>query len=319
MNLTFAEIIKTVFTLSLVYSTIRISISIIFAGMGEMIVERSGVLNIGIEGIMLMGAFSAAIGSYFTGSPWWGLLFAVLTALVIGLIFAFIAITLKSNQAITGLAIFLLCVGLSGFLLQVIFAHGGNSPMVTTLPIIHLAFLEKIPVLNEIFNDQSVLMYPALLLPFILYIFFYRTPWGTWLRAAGENPRALAVVGVNPITVRYLATLAGAFFYGIGGAYLSISQVSLFSENMVAGRGFIALAAVIFGNVTPRGVFLACVFFGFMDALQITLQTAIPDYLIAREVFMSMPYVLTLLILAGFIKRSGGPADIGNPYYKESR
>lgn len=314
-----SKIIESVFNLSLIYSTIRVSISIVFTGMGEMITERSGVLNIGIEGIMLMGALAAALGSYFTGSPWIGLALAGIVGVLIGLIFAFIAITLRSNQAITGLAIFLLSVGLSGYMLQIIFAHGGNSPMVQTLPIGHLKFLENVPLLGPIFNDHSILMLPALLLPILLYVVFYYTPWGTWLRAAGENPKALAVVGINPVTVRYLATLAGAFFAGIGGAYLSISQTSLFSENMVSGRGFIALAAVIFGNVRPRGVFLACMFFSFMDALQLTLQTAIPDYLVAREVFMSLPYVLTLLVLAGFIRRSGGPADIGNPYVKESR
>ena len=319
MNISFLDIIKSVFTLSLIYSTIRISISIIFGGMGEMITERSGVLNIGVEGIMLMGAWAAAIGSYYTGNAWFGLLAAVGVSLLIGLLFAFMVITLKSNQAISGLATFLLCVGLSGFLLQIIFEHGGNSPSVNTLPIIHLNFLEKIPVLNKIFNDQSVLMYPALLLPILLYVIFYYTPWGTWLRAAGENPKALAVVGINPIAVRYIAVLAGALLDGIGGAYLSISQTSLFSENMVAGRGFIALAAVIFGNVKPRGVFLACAFFGFMDALQITLQTVVPDYVVPREIFQAMPYVLTVLILAGFIKRSGGPADIGHAYEKESR
>ena len=315
----FWEIISNVFTLSLIYSTLRVSVSIIYAGMGEMITERSGVLNIGLEGIMLMGAFSAAIVTYFTTNPWIGLASAAVVGVLIALIFAFIAITLKAQQAIAGLAIFLLGVGLSGYLLQIIFKHGGNSPMVPTLPIIHFAFLENIPVLGPIFNDHSVLMFPALLLPLFLHFFFYNTPWGTWLRAAGENPKALAVVGVDPVKVRYLATMAGGFFAGIGGAYLSISQTSLFSENMVAGRGFIALSAVIFGNVRPGGVFLATVFFGFMDALQITLQTVIPDRMIPREVFMALPYVLTVLFLAGFLKRSKGPADIGNPYYRESR
>jgi len=313
------EVLKTVFSLSLLYSTIRISISIIFAGMGEMITERSGVLNIGVEGIMLMGAFSAMVGSYFTGNPWIGLALAGVVAVLIGLIFCFIAITLRSDQAITGLAMFLLSVGLTGYLLVAIFNQGGNSPRVATLPILRSPLLESIPVVNEIFNNQSILMFPALLLPVILYIVFYYTPWGTWLRAAGENPKALAVVGINPVTVRYIATLTGAFLAGIGGAYLSISQVSLFGENMVAGRGFIALAAVIFGNVKPGSVFLACFFFAFMDALQITLQTTVPDNVIPRDIFMAMPYILTLLILAGFIKRSGGPADITRPYNKESR
>lgn len=310
------DIIKTVFTVSLIYSTIRISISIIYAGMGEMINEKSGVLNIGVEGNMLFGAFFAAIGSYFTGSAWVGLLLAIVASLLIGLIFSYITITLKSNQAITGLAMYMLSIGLTGFLLQVIFKHGGNTPRLSTLPIINFGFLESFSTLSAIFNGHSILMLPALLLPLILYIFFQYTPWGTWVRAAGENPRALAVVGVNPIHVRYLATLAGSFFCGIGGAYLSISQTSLFSENMVAGRGFIALSACIFGGVKPWSVFLATVFFGFMDALQITLQTAVPEYLIPREIFMSLPYVLAVLLLAGFVKRSGGPSDIGNPYYE---
>lgn len=310
------DIIKTVFTVSLIYSTIRISISIIYAGMGEMINEKSGVLNIGVEGNMLFGAFFAAIGSYFTGSAWVGLLLAIVASLLIGLIFSYITITLKSDQAITGLAMYMLSIGLTGFLLQVIFKHGGNTPRLSTLPIINFGFLESFSTLSAIFNGHSILMLPALLLPLILYIFFQYTPWGTWVRAAGENPRALAVVGVNPIHVRYLATLAGSFFCGIGGAYLSISQTSLFSENMVAGRGFIALSACIFGGVKPWSVFLATVFFGFMDALQITLQTAVPEYLIPREIFMSLPYVLAVLLLAGFVKRSGGPSDIGNPYYE---
>jgi len=313
------EALKAIFTLTLLTSTVRVSISIVLAGMGEMLTERSGVLNIGVEGTMLVGALAGALGSYFSGSPWVGLLAAGLSGMLVGLLFSFIAITLRSNQSITGLAIYLLCVGLTGYLLQIIFEHGGNSPMVNTLPTLHMKFLENVPVLGPIFNDQSIIAIPVLLLPVLFYIIFYRTPWGSWLRAAGENPKALAVVGKNPVKIRYVATLCGSFLAGIGGAYLSISQTSLFSENMVAGRGFIALSAVIFGGVQPFGVFLACIFFGFMDALQKTLQTVIPDTLIPRELFMSLPYVLTLLVLAGFIKKSGGPADIGNPYLKESR
>lgn len=317
--MTFTEIIKSVFTLSLAYSTIRISLSIVYAGMGEMITEKSGVLNIGVEGIMLFGAFSAAIGSYFTGSPWMGLLIAIAVSIVIGLIFSYIAITLKSDQAITGLAIFLLSVGMTGYLLQVIFSHGGNSPRVTTLPSITFAFLEAYPALSRVFNGHSVLMLPAFLLPLLLHFFFHNTPWGTWVRAAGENPHALAVVGINPVKVRYLSTLAGSILGGIGGAYLSISQTSLFSENMVSGRGFVALAACIFGGVRPWSVFLATLFFGFMDALQISLQTAVPDTIIPRDLFMAMPYILTIAILAGFGKRTGGPSNIAQPYYEESR
>ena len=319
MDISFMEILKSVFTLSLGYATVRICISIVFASIGEMITERSGVLNMGVEGIMLMGAFTAAVVTHFTGNPWIGLLSAGLVGMLIGVIFAFMAITVKSDQAISGLAIYLLSVGLSGFLLQIFFKHGGNTPRVETLPIMHFKVLENIPIINEIFNDQSILMVPALLLPIILYIIIYKTPWGTWLRAAGENPKSLAVVGKDPIIIRYVAVIMGAFLAGIGGAYLSISQTSLFSEKMVNGRGFIALSAVIFGNVKPGGVFAAAMFFSFMDALQYSLQTVIPDQYFPREVFMVLPYIITLLILAGFLKQSKGPADITNPYEKESR
>ncbi len=319
MEFNLLESLQNIFTLSLAYATIRICISIVFAAMGEMITERSGVLNLGVEGIMLMGAFSAAVVTHFTGNPWIGLFIAGGVGVLIGLIFAFIAITVKADQAISGLAIYLLGVGLSGYLLQVIFAHGGNTPKVETLPIIHFKFLENIPFINDVFNDQSVLMIPALLLPVLLYVVFYKTPWGTWLRAAGENPKALAVVGKDPIKIRYIAVLAGSLLAGLGGAYLSISQTSLFGERMVNGRGFIALSAVIFGNVKPGGVFAAAMFFSFMDALQYVLQTVIPDQFFPREVFMALPYIITLLILAGFIKQSKGPADITNPYEKESR
>lgn len=317
--MSFQDIIKSAFSLSLIYSTIRIGISIVYASMGEMITEKSGVLNIGVEGVMLFGAFSAAIVSYFTGSPWIGLLAAAIVSLIIGLVFSYIAITLKSEQAIAGLAIFLISVGMTGYLLQVIFSHGGNSPKVNTLPTVTFEFLKAVPALSKVFNGHSILMIPALLLPVILHVFFYHTPWGTWVRAAGENPYALAAVGINPVKVRYLSTLAGSVLSGIGGAYLSISQTSLFSENMVSGRGFIALAACIFGGVRPWSVFLASIFFAFMDALQISLQTAIPDTIIPRELFMATPYILTVVILAGFGKRTGGPASISQPYHEESR
>lgn len=315
----FIDIIKSVFTLALLNSMIRISLSIVYAGMGEMITEKSGVLNIGVEGVMLFGAFSAVIGTYLTGSPWIGLLLAILVSILIGFIFAYIAITLKSEQAIVGLAIYLLSVGLTGYLLQVIFSHGGNSPRVETLPNITFGFLEHFPALAKVFNGHSILMIPALLLPVILHFFFQNTPWGTWVRAAGENPHALAVVGINPVKVRYISTIVGSALAGVGGAYLAISQTSLFSENMVAGRGFVALAACIFGGARPWSVFTATIFFGFMDALQISLQTAIPDTIIPRYLFMALPYLLTLFILAGFGKRTGGPSNIGQPYYEESR
>jgi simple sugar transport system permease protein len=182
-----------------------------------------------------------------------------------------------------------------------------------------LDLLQRLPVLDTLFNHQPALVYFALLLPFVLHFFFYHTQWGAWVRAAGENPRALAVAGVKPVVLRYLSIIFGGMMAGMGGAYLSISQMSLFIENMTAGRGFIGLSAVIFGNWKPLGVLLASLFFGFTDALQLTLQIAIPDSKIPREFFMALPYLLTLAALAGFISRAVPPASLAQPYSEEGR
>jgi len=313
------DFLKSVFDVALVLAIIRVSIPLIFASMGEMITEKSGMLNIGIEGIMLVGAFVAAIVAYFSGNAWWGLLAAVVVGALLGLIHSYLCITFHTDQALSGIAIFLLSSGLTGFLLQVIFEHGGNTPKVPTLPSVHMAFLEQYPVLDKLLNGHPLLVYIGFLTPFLFHFFVYRTKWGTWLRATGENPRALATTGINPIPIRYAATIFGAALASIGGAYLSISQVSYFVENMVAGRGFIALAAVIFGGTRPWGVFVAAMFFAVMGALQLTLQITISDAVIPRELFMALPYVFTVLVLAGIVKKSGSPADITNPYKKEAR
>jgi len=317
--MTFGELLTSVFDITLLVTTLRVSASIIIAGMGELITERSGVLNIGIEGVMLIGACFGALGAYYTGSPWIGLLVAMVLGALMGLIHSYISVTLRAEHAISGLALFMLANGLTGFILQVLFSHGGNTPQVKTLPSIHFDFLEGIPVLDKVLNNMPVLVVFALLLPFAVQFLFYKTPWGNWLRATGDNPKAVAAIGKDPIKIRYIATITGSVLAAIGGAYLSISQISLFLENMVAGRGFIALAAVIFGRTKPWPVFFACLFFGFMDALQMTLQIVVPSSAIPNEVFMSMPYVLTVLVLAGVMMKQSGPTDIGQPYIKESR
>ena len=313
------EAIQSAFDLALLSSTLRVSIPLILAAMGGLLSERSGVLNIGLEGMMLVGALLAALGAHYSGSPWVGLLTAALAGGAMGLIHAYICVTWQGDQGISGLALFLFSVGFTGFLLQILFRHGGETPRVQTLPVVRLDFLKSVRVLDKVFNRQPALVFVGLLLPFLLHFLLYRTHWGSWIRAAGENPRALEVVGISPAVVRYVCVVAGGMLAGVGGAYLSISQMSLFIEGMTAGRGFIALSAIIFGNWKPLGAFLAALFFGLMDALQLSLQITVPDRQIPRELFMALPYLLTVAALAGFVGRAVAPASLGRPYKKESR
>jgi general nucleoside transport system permease protein len=320
MNL--LDILSRVLSVVMIITTLRVSVSMILAAQGELLSELSGVLNIGIEGVMLFGACFGAIGSYFSGNAWIGLLTAALVGGLIGLVHSYASITLKGDQTISGLAIFILAVGATGFSLQVIFGQGGNTPTVPSLPDVKVTMFSAIPAIGAALNSLfslPIMVYLTLPLPLVINIFLKHTPWGAWVRAAGENPSALAVVGVDPIKVRYAAVIAGSILMGMGGAYLSISQTSLFSENMVAGRGFIALSAVIFGRWSPWGVFLAALFFGFTDALQITLQILIPEQSIPKEFFLALPYVLTVLVLVFMMGKKVGPASVAQPYDKEAR
>jgi len=317
--LNWTELLKSIFDVALLVTTLRASVPLILGAMGELVAERSGVLNMGIEGMMLVGACLAALGSYFSGSPWVGLLAAAVAGVIMALIHSYICITWQGDQGISGLALILFSVGFTGFLLQILFHHGGDTPSVNTLPALHLNFLKSIPILDKTLNNQPILVYVSLILPFVLYFFLYHTPWGSWIIAAGENPKALAVVGVDPVVVRYLSVAFAGMMAGVAGAYLSIAQMSLFTENMTAGRGFMALSATIFGRWKPFGVFLAALFFGFTDALQLTLQIVIPDKQVPREIFMSLPYLLTIAVLAGFMAKAIAPASLSLPYKRESR
>ena len=311
--------IGSVLDIALLTTTLRVSVPLILGAMGGLMSERSGVLNIGIEGMMLVGSCLGALGAYYTGNPWIGLLIAVVAGALMGLVHAYISITWQGNQGISGLALFLFSVGFTGFLLQLLFQHGGNTPNVKTLPLVHIRLLEGIPIVGKVLNDQPALVYFALVLPFALHFFFYHTRWGSWVRGTGENPSAAAVVGINPMVVRYICVTISGILAAMGGAYLSLSQLSMFLENMTAGRGFIALAAVIFGSWRPLGAFAAALFFGVTEALELTLQIQIPDSVVPREIFMALPYVLTVAVLAGFMARAVAPASLSQPYNKESR
>ncbi len=290
-------------TISLVFSTIRLSTPLVLAALGGMFSERSGVINIALEGMMLAGAFTAAAMTYSTGSPWTGLAAAIGAGLLVALIHAVACIRYKADQVVVGTAINILMIGLPGFLSGAFFMSSGSTPQI---PIEQL--IPRVPI---------VLAFA--LVPITWYV-LYRTPFGLRLRAVGENPEAADAAGINVARMRYSGVLLSGALAAIGGAYLSIGQSSLFTRNMTSGRGFIALAALIFGKWRPLQTMLACVFFGLTEAVTIQMQGVVKlpsGEDIPVQFIQMVPYVLTIVVLAGFIGHSRPPRALGHAYEKE--
>jgi ABC-type uncharacterized transport system permease subunit len=302
---------KDIFTLSLVWSTIRLSTPLILAALGGMFSERSGVINIALEGKMLAGAFTAAAVTYAAdaklgmgnASPWVGLLAAIVAGLFIAAIYAVTCIRFKADQVVSGAAINILMLGMPGFLSGAFFLSSGSTPQ---LPKEHLIPLTPIVI--------------AFAMVAVSWYVMYRTPFGLRLRSVGEKPEAADAAGVSVNRIRYSGVLIAGVLAGIGGAYLSIGQSSLFTRNMTAGRGFIALAALIFGKWRPVQTMLACLLFGFTEAVSIQMQGAVKlpsGEDIPVQFIQMVPYVLTIIVLAGFIGSSRPPKALGIPYQKE--
>jgi general nucleoside transport system permease protein len=288
---------RDIFNYALIASTIRLSTPLILAALGGLYSERGGVINIALEGMMLAGAFTAAAVTVFTHSPWAGLLAAVIAGLVVAALHAVVTINYRANQVVSGAAINILFLGVPALLSGALFESTGATPQ---LP-----------------RDQTLpntLVYLAFILVAVTAYVIYRTRFGLRLRAVGENPEAAMAAGVSVTRMRYAGVLISGALAALGGAYLSIGQSSLFTRNMTAGRGFIALAALIFGKWDPVGALLACLFFGFAEAVAIRMQGTID---IPNQFIQMIPYVLTMVVLAGWIGRATPPKALGTPYVKE--
>ena len=298
-----------IFNLGLLFSTIRLATPLLLAALGGMFSERAGVINIALEGLMLAGAFTAASVTWYAGSPWAGLASAILAGAAIALIHAVASIRYRADQVVSGTAINILLTGVPALLSGAFFLSSGSTPQV---PRENLLPGWSIPVLG--FS-----------LVLVTYYVLYYTPFGLRLRAVGESPEAADAAGVSVNRMRYTAVLLSGALAGIGGAYLSIGQSSLFTRNMSAGRGFIALAALIFGKWRPVQTMLACLLFGFTEAFAIQIQgkhynfprLGLLDWEIPNQFVQMLPYVLTIVVLAGFIGQSRAPRSLGLPYNKE--
>jgi simple sugar transport system permease protein len=301
---------------TLLFFTFRSAAPLILAAMGATFTERTGVVNIAIEGIMTIGAFTAVAVDFVYPHPWVAVLAAMAAGVLISALHAVVSIKFKGDQVVSGTAINILAAGLTAFLMIVFWGKAGATAVVpATMKDWSIPIIRNIPILKDIIGQQTPGVYLSWVAVLVSWYLIYRTPLGLRIRAVGEHPRAADTVGVNVYRVRYLGVLMSGIFAGFAGAVLSIGIGNAFLEGMVAGRGFIAIGAMIFGNWNPVGAMLAAILFGFADALQVTAGvlgfTLIPPGLI-----QALPYVLTMLALVGFVGRSTPPAASGTPYEK---
>jgi ABC-type uncharacterized transport system permease subunit len=297
-------------------ASVRLGIPLALAAMGEAIAERSGVINIGIEGSIIGGALGGALGALAFGAAGWGVLAGAGAGLAVSLVFAVFSIGLGTDQIITGTAITLGGLGLTGAVYQARFGTTGTALTLPTLAPMPLAGLEDIPLVGSALFVQAPTAYLAYLLAPGLWYFLFRTEWGLELRAVGEQPDAARAAGVRVRWVRFWATLFGGALSGIAGAHLALAHAGTFAENMSAGRGFIAIAVVVLGRWNPILVLLAALFFGAASALQFLLQALGLD--LPYQLFLAFPYLLTLAALAGWMGRSRAPAALALPWPRES-
>ena len=294
-------------------TSLRLSIPIIFAAVGGVISERSGVFNIALEGCILGGAFGAAVGAYVTGTPFGGLILGISVASFAGLILAALAVGLAINQLVAGIAINILMIGLTSYLARLILGADATSTLPGFSPIA-IPGLVSIPILGPVLFNQDLLTYLMYLLVPLTWWVIYKTPWGLNLRAIGDYPVAADSAGISVSRVRLFAVLISCAIAGLGGCYIVLSQVHVFTEHMSAGKGFIALAALILGRWNPIGALLACLFFGMSDALQLRLQFGSPD--VPYQLFSMVPFIASFLALVVFAGKVRPPAAIGIKYVR---
>jgi ABC-type uncharacterized transport system permease subunit len=291
-------------------SGLRIATPIGFAALGETFSERAGVVNVQIEGMMLTGAFTGVLGAKYSGSGWVGLLCALLAGAGVAALHAVISIMLGADQIVSGIALNLLALGLTSFLLPVFF--GDNGATVAGLGVVDVPWLHDIPLIGPVLFEQASTTYVLYAAVPIAAVVLHRTAWGLRVQACGENPHGADAVGVNVFRIRLEGVLLSGAMAGLGGGVLSLQGLRFFTDNMTPGRGFIAIAAVIFGNWSPVRVVLATAFFGSIDALQLRLQaTGVP---IPGELLIILPYVAALVVLAGFVGRSRLPSQLAQAY-----
>lgn len=309
MNL---DLVTFTFVVGWLSASMRLAIPILFAALGEVFTERSGILNLGLEGIMLVGALTGFVGAYATGNLWAGVFLAMLSGVLMGLLMGFMSVTARVNQVVAGLGITILGSGLSTLLFRLFFGLRTTPPTIKMFPTQPIPLLSQIPVLGKVVFEHNILVYIALILVGVSWVVLYRTRFGLALRAVGERPDAVDTRGLNVGLLRYIALMIGGALAGIGGAYLPLANLGIFWTQMTAGRGFIAVAVVIFSRWDPVRALLGALVFGGAMALQLSLQTLrVP---IPSELMLMLPYIATILVLVSVSRRAEFPGAFTVPY-----
>ncbi len=294
--------------LAILASSIRLAIPYTLAGLGGTYSERSGVVNIGLEGMMLTGAFTAVAVTNATGSPWVGLAGAILAGMLLGLVHAVVCVTFKADQIVSGLALIIFAAGITVFCAWLLY----NQTQIQVAAYLRVPILHDIPVFKELFNKIPPLVFLTVIIVIASHFIIFKTVFGLRLRSVGEHPQAADTLGISVVKMRYTGVIISGALSGMAGAYLSLEHAHYFVKGISAGRGFIGLASMIFGKWTPFGTAGAGMLFGFGEALKPYLPKVVPSQFIDM-----IPYVLTIIVLASAIGRATPPASIGVPYEKE--
>ena len=312
-----SEVLDIAFVSGLIGAMMRMATPIIFATLGEILAERSGVLNLGIEGIMLMGAMTGFLITFTSGSIWAGVAAAALVGMLLGLLMAFLAVNLGLSQHVSGLGITLFCTGLAMFIYRLHFGSPTVPPTIEPFKQIALPLLAKIPLIGPGLFTQYSLTYIAWLLIPVMSILLYKTKLGLKIRTVGENPVVADTVGVNVTLTRTLCLVFGGALMGIGGAFLTLAHQNMFLIDVIGGRGWVAIAMVIFGNWDPLKGAVGALIFGFLDGLQLRLQGL--GIAISFHLFLMIPYLLTIIALISVSRKAAVPAGLLKPYRREEK
>jgi ABC-type uncharacterized transport system permease subunit len=303
------ELLTMTVFVGILTSGIRLATPYLYASIGEMFGQLSGVLNLGVDGIMLMGAFSGFYVAYMTGNPWLGLLTAIIVGGLMGLSMAFISVTMKAQQGISGIGLYLFGLGVSDLLFEQTL---GSIRTVSGFQQVHIPYLSDIPYIGEIFFRQNILVYGAFALVPISWFFLNKTTWGLKIKSVGQNPAAADAMGVSVVGVRYVAEIIGGILAGVAGASLSISLLNVYQQNLTFGMGFIAVALVYFGGWTPVGMLLGSLLFSLVNAFQLWIQVkGVP---ISPDFANMLPYLLTILALVFAVRKVNQPAALSRPF-----
>lgn len=309
------EILTVTFFVGLLAAAIRMATPILFAALGELITEKSGVLNLGIEGIMFLGSLAGFLTVYYTNNLWLAILVAFLAGGIISVIHSFMVVTLGVSQHVSGIGLTIFSSGLTLFIYRILIGTPTIPPTISSFNPLKVPVLSTIPVLGEIFFKHYALTYIAVILVPVIYIVIYKTRWGLSLRSVGENPEAADSMGINVYKIRYICISIGGGLMSVGGAFLAIAQFNMFLPDIVSGRGWVAIALVVFGNWHPGKILLGALIFGGIDAFQLRLQAI--GIGIPSQYFLLLPYLITIILLIIFSRNVSSPKALLKPYRRE--